>query len=111
MRQPRQQFKHEHSSVCPLGSGVEALISVITVLGKPRLEDLEFIASMYYTAGYHLTTSRVWVSRQTKLLLNMNNTKVFHSDKWVLLEAYRNFIPTGKLWGCVGALAGQGLLM
>lgn len=67
---------------------MEALISVMTVLGRPRLEDLEFIASMYYTVGYHLTTSRVWVSRQTKLLLNLNNTKVFHSDKWAISEAY-----------------------
>lgn len=56
---------------------MEALTFIITVLGKRRLEDLEFIASMYYTVGYHLTTSTVWVSRQTKPLLNMNNTKVF----------------------------------
>lgn len=65
----------------PLKSGVEAHISVITVLGKSRLEDLESIASMFYTVGYYLTTPTVWVSRQTKLLLNMNNTKVLHSGK------------------------------
>lgn len=65
---------------------MEALISVMMVLGRLRLEDLELIASMYYTVGYHLTTSRVWVSRQAKLLLNLNNAKVCHSDKWAILE-------------------------